>query len=378
MDTKRCRAYIVSLVAVCLLLLSVVSATCPRGFVKAEAAESVVTMHFVDVGQGDASFIELPDGRTALIDAGSRTNSEKLVRYINNLNYNKIDILIITHADSDHCGGAATILENFAVDYVFRPFTLAVTNDFSDDIKLSGVSLSEMQLCNNEDYVQFISLAYQKSKKVFTISSKLVDTVLFSSYYSFRFMYPFGIDGTHFDTGKTEGYKIDYTSDTNEISAVTSLCYYDAAALYMGDADQKAEAEMLERAKSDTAYGSALKSTKVLKVAHHGSKTGTGSEFLNYIKPSHALISCGKDNSYGHPDSAVATRLNSVCGAENVYVTSEVGGVIFKLTDGGDVKVMLATKSPVRVSTVVLCICTVCVGLVILTIILITKRKKEE
>lgn len=335
-------------------------------------------MHFVDVGQGDACFIELSDGRTALIDAGSRTNSEKLVRYINNLNYKKIDLMIITHADSDHCGGAATVLENFAVDYVFRPFTLAVTNAFSDDIKHSGVSLSEMQLCDNEDYIEFISLAYQNSKKVFTISSKLMDTVLFSSYYSFRFMYPFGIEGTHFDTGKTEGYKINYASDTNEISAVTSLCYYDAAALYMGDADQKAEAEILERAKNDTVYDIILKSTKVLKVAHHGSKTGTGSEFLSYINPSHALISCGKDNSYGHPESAVLARLNSVCGAENVYVTSEVGGVIFKLTAGGEVKVMLATKSPVRVSAVFLCICTVCVGLVILTIILITKHKNEE
>lgn len=327
MDTKRCRAYIVSLVAVCFLLLNIVSATCPRSLAKAEAAENLITMHFVDVGQGDASFIELPDGRTALIDAGSRTNSEKLVRYINNLNYKKIDLMIITHVDSDHCGGAATILENFAVDYVFRPFTLAVTNDLSDDIKLSGVSLSEMQLCNNQDYVEFISLAYQKAKKVFTISSKLMDTVLFSSYYSFRFMYPFGIDGTYFNTGKTEGYKINYSSDTNDTSAVISLCYYDAAALYMGDANQKAEAEILERANGDAGYGRVLKNTKLLKVAHHGSKTGTGKEFLTYIKPTYALISCGKDNSYGHPESAVVTRLNSVCGAENVFVTSEVGGV---------------------------------------------------
>ncbi len=263
--------------------------------------EGELRIHFIDVGQGDATLLELPDGKTMLIDGGNEAATVTVMRYLNALNVKTIDYLVVTHTDIDHCGGLDSVVKYKNVGTAYLP-------NASVDV--------------NTEYAQLCA-ALQANGCKQTLSSRSVEIV--GAEYRFSFLYPYTA------TREDEAEK----SDANEESAVIWLDYHGVNALFTGDAPQSME-EILLR---DDALGLFekrrvdLHSIEILKVAHHGSAYSGCAEFLSTIGVRTAVISCGKNNVYGHPSSETLERLESV-GAD-VYRTDESGHVVLTISADG-------------------------------------------
>ncbi|MBU5439670.1 MBL fold metallo-hydrolase [Tissierella sp. MSJ-40] len=246
-------------------------------------------VNFIDVGQGDSTLIEFPNGETCLIDGGPRSSSEDLIDFLKTKKIEKIDYLIGTHPHEDHIGGLPEVLKNFKVEKVYLPNKTANTVIFEDLLK---------EIKKND-------LKIIVGKSGLNIADK---------------------DGIKFDiiAPNNENY-----SNTNNYSIVTKIVYKDFSLLVTGDAERESELEMVEK-------GYDLKS-KVLKVGHHGSSTSSTSEFLEKVNPDYSIISLGKDNSYGHPHKEAIERLEQI--NTKILRTDELGTIVIK-TDGENIEIL--------------------------------------
>lgn len=253
-------------------------------------------VHYIDVGQGDATLIEFDDGKTMLIDCGPKSASEDLVDYIKAQDVEVIDYFLLTHADSDHVGGGVRIFQEFEVANFYRPMTR---------------SLSEAQPA---DYPQHTTLTYDEVIKafyseegatMFYTSSQLQP--LSGDNYTVNFLYP------------DKAY-----SDTNASSAILKIELGSFKFLFMGDASTTEESKLVDK------YGYQLK-CDVLKVGHHGAKTSTGTNLLSHASPYYAVISVG-ENSYGHPSREVQNNLKAF--NVNTYNTLTDGDLCMYIDSG--------------------------------------------
>jgi competence protein ComEC len=246
-------------------------------------------VNFIDVGQGDSTLIEFPNGETCLIDGGPRSSSEDLINFLKTRKIEKIDYLIGTHPHEDHIGGLPEVLKNFKVEKVYLPNKTANTVIFEDLLK--EIEKNDLKII--------------VGKSGLNIADR---------------------DGIKFDiiAPNNENYP-----NTNNYSIVTKIVYKDFSLLVTGDAERESELEMVER-------GYDLKS-KVLKVGHHGSSTSSTSEFLEKVNPDYSIISLGKDNSYGHPHKEVLERLKQI--NTKVLRTDELGTIVIK-TDGKNIEIL--------------------------------------
>jgi len=239
-------------------------------------SSDILSVHFIDVGQGDSIFIELPGGQCMLIDSGEKQYSETVKSYISTLKYEKIDYLVATHPHSDHIGSMSEIVDAFDIDTVYMP-------------KVSH---------NTKTYENLLLSIKNKGLRVTTakagVSVRLTDDL------DFEIVAPVG--ETH--------------SDLNNWSVVLRLVYGNTAFLFTGDAEAASESKITANISAD-----------VLKVGHHGSYTSTSADFLKNVAPNHAVISCGKDNDYGHPHKETLEKLTNAGVA--VYRTDLSGSIIF-------------------------------------------------
>lgn len=296
-------------------------------------------VHFIDVGQGDCSFIELPDGKTMLIDAGQEEYGKQVVKYIKKLGYDKIDYLVATHADSDHVGGLSKVIESLDVSVVYRPFTI------SNCVKVKGFQDELLELFQNDEtfnamengevYAKFLKSAYNetcgdKLSEIRICSDK--ETIISDSEqnpYMIKFFMPYG--ETEFSTTRiTSGYAVKEQSGDNETSAVIEIISDGHKYLFTGDMTTAGEKDLIEN--MSLADAEMLSCVSVLKVAHHGSNSSTSAEFLALVKPTSSVIMVGKDNDYGLPASEVITRLQNI--ATTVYRTDELGTIIVEEKQG--------------------------------------------
>lgn len=247
---------------------------------EAPLSGSELEVHFIDVGQGDCTFILLPDGKTMLIDAGNNSDGEKVVGYIKNLGVTGIDYLIGTHPHADHIGGMDTVIANFDIGEIFMPQITTDTKTFED--VLDAIDAKNLTVT-----------AAKNGVNIFNNGESTADIIAPNS--------------TFYDS-------------LNDYSAVVMLKYRNSSFLFMGDAEETSEKEITENVSAD-----------VLKVGHHGSSTSSGMEFLRRVCPKYAVISCGEGNSYSHPHSETLERLESLNVA--VYRT-DLGGSIICRTDG--------------------------------------------
>ena len=208
--------------------------------------KGMLNVHFLDVGQGDSIFIELPDEKTMLIDAGENYHGEGIKNYIGDCGYSKIDYLVATHPHADHIGSMAYIVRNMDIGSVYMPKAAA----------------------NTKTYENLLESISDKGLKI--TSAKAGLTIAEEGDYTINVVAPVTID----------------EDNLNNSSAVIKLTYKDNTFLFTGDAEKKE----LETINSDI-------SADVLKVGHHGSTTSTTEEFLDEVKPSYAVISAGEDNS---------------------------------------------------------------------------------
>lgn len=223
--------------------------------------ENPLRVHFIDVGQGDCSLIQCPDGTTILIDGGRIWTYPFLIDYLRNAGVEKIDLVVASHPHSDHYGALIPVIKAFPVGTILDPgkeHTTELYQRYLETVKsLPGVEFK-------------LARAGQK--------------------YSFG-----GVE-----------VLIVHPSDRlpahpNDASIVLKLTYGNVSFLFTGDAERAAEMEMMSRRGN-------LRST-VLKVGHHGSRTSTGSTFLSRVSPRAAVISAAENNSYGHPHPEVMRRL---------------------------------------------------------------------
>lgn len=251
----------------------------------------VLTVHFIDVGQGDSAFIELPNGETMLIDAGEAAEGDNVVTYIFSRGYDTVDHIVASHPHDDHIGGMSDVLNNFTVKHFY--LTEAVGNSSGYENMLSAIDENG------------VSVGYVTAGDVIIDEDDL----------SVEVVAPETVE----------------CGSLNDTSIVIKLIYKDSIFLFTGDAEKYEEDNIRTNIKCD-----------VLKVGHHGSSTSTSPNFLKKTEPTYAVISAGLFNSYGHPTektlSALAER------GIKTYRTDLQGTVIFS-SDGTNITV---NKDPVE------------------------------
>lgn len=221
-------------------------------------------IYFIDVGQGDSTLIVTPKNKKILIDGGEgRTNV--LFQYLLDRRINKIDYIIISHFDSDHCNGLIEIIEKMRVENI----------------------VMSKQSKESEEYKKILEIIKQKNIKVSSVKAE--DKIIIEKNLYTKILNP--------------AEKFEF-QDLNNNAIVAKLVYKNFSMLFTGDIE-KAEENLAKKYKNE------LKST-ILKVAHHGSKTSTSEEFLKYVEPQIALIGVGENNKFGHPNQITIEKLKNI------------------------------------------------------------------
>jgi competence protein ComEC len=244
---------------------------------------------FLDIGQGDAIFIESPSGKQMLIDGGKNKKIVSELGKIMPFGDRTIDIVLETHPDSDHIGGLPEVFARYAVELFIEP---GVESESSLDEELHS------------------RVAAEKSERLLARTGQVID---FGDGAKLVVLFP------NRDVSNWE---------TNDASVVTKLVYGDKSFLLTGDSGVKTENLLLGFAKE-------FLDVDVLQAGHHGSRTSTSLSFAQAASPLFGIISAGKDNTYGHPHIEVLNILNKV-GAE-IHGTAEEGTVVFE-TDGENLR----------------------------------------
>lgn len=240
----------------------------------------MLTVHYLDIGQGDSIFIELPTDEAMLIDASISAYGNGIADYIKERGYDKIDYLVATHPHADHIGGMRKVIQNLEIGKIYMPKATATTKTYKN-------LLTEIQ---------------DKGLKINT--AKAGETIYEDEELGIYILAP-----------NSEKY-----DDLNNYSAVIRIVYGDRAFLFMGDAENLAEKEITAQVKAD-----------VLKLGHHGSSTSTSKKFLKKVNPIAAVASCGADNEYGHPHKETVELLKK----ENIeFYRTDTMGTIIAISDG--------------------------------------------
>ena len=252
-------------------------------------------INFVDVGQGDSTFIITPKNKTILIDGGgSNTGSfdvgeNTLLPYVLDKGYNKIDFMIISHFDSDHVGGLLTILEEIKVEKIL-------------------IAKQEEQ---SENYKRFLNIV--KEKNIPVIIGKEGDKINIEKDLYLDILFP-------------ESEQIEENMINNN-SLVFNMHYNNFSMLFTGDIEEIAEKRIIEITNK-----SRLKAD-IIKVPHHGSKTSSTRELLEIVLPKIALIGVGKDNLFGHPSSETIDKLDEL--EIKTYRTDINGEIMINVNKSG-------------------------------------------
>lgn len=255
--------------------------------------EKKLKLYFVDVGQGDCTYLKTPSGKNILIDGGGNRDKEKydvgkkvLLPYLLDRRVKKLDYIIVSHFDADHAQGLEAVIQN---------------------IKVKNIIVCK-QASDSALYQEIIKLC--KKKKVNIITVKRGQTIKIDKYVHFEILHPGDImldDGKGGLNANAIVAKM-YCTIKNKTTTI----------MFTGDIEEKAEEELVK------IYGDKLKAD-ILKVAHHGSKTSSTAEFLKCVSPKIALIGVGKGNTFGHPNSGVLARLEDI--NAKIYRTDKLGEI---------------------------------------------------
>lgn len=259
-----------------------------------------VEVYFFDVGQGDSILVKYidtddsdgDDSASMLVDAGDTNCGTKVRSYLSEAGVDKLTYFVCTHPDADHIGGAASVVSNIPIttEVVWGPNCKKDTktyNNLINEISYRSYKYMMPELCR---------------------------------------IYPLGGAEVVF-FGPTEEY-----DDTNDNSLVCTVRYKDSSLLLTGDCSEAEENDMLD----EYSQSLSILDVDILKVAHHGSQSASRRPFLDAVSPSYAVISCGIDNSYGHPNQSVLERLTDT--GATIYRTDELGSIICTMNGTHDYK----------------------------------------
>lgn len=253
-------------------------------------SDGYLRVHFIDVGQGDSILIQAGE-HAMLVDAGTNESGGTVTDYLHSLNLTKLDYLIGTHPHEDHIGGLDDVILSFDIGTVIMPDVSHTTRTYEDVLD----ALLEKNL---------------------TVSSPQPGEAFSLGDASFNILSP----------SAEIAAEAQEAGDLNNLSVGIRLVYGSTAFVLCGDAESVSEEAMVQS-------GLPLKAD-VLKAGHHGSSTSTCGSFLDAVDPDYAVISCGKDNSYGHPHQETLDRLHAA--GVSVFRTDEQGTVI-AVSDGASI-----------------------------------------
>lgn len=245
----------------------------------------LLKVHYLDVGQGDSIFVELPNNETMLIDAAESYQSENIINYLKNLNYQKIDYVIGTHPHTDHIGGLKDIINTFEIGKIYMPKVVSTT----------------------KTYESLLMAIKDKNLKINTAKAgtSIIDT---------------------------DALKINILAPNNSIytelnnySVVTKITYGTTKFLFMGDAEKLSENEIKENVTAD-----------VIKIGHHGSNTSSSIDFIKKVNAKYGIISVGLNNKYNLPKEETITNWEN--SGTKIYLTS-TNGTIRASSDGTNIKI---------------------------------------
>ena len=271
------------LLAACLLLL--LAAALKQGALadllrRPLKHEAGFAMHMIDVGQGQALLLTC-GGQTAMVDAGPADTSRQVVDHLLKEGVRRLDYLFVTHPHSDHFGGVKRVLETVGADVLIIPEYLSEEAALTTAGDWIGKTATQIAVTHTND-------RYTLGDAVITV------------------LHP------------EAGNGID---DMNDLSLVLLVEYAGRRLLITGDLTEQEESSL-----------PAIGPVDVLQVAHHGSYTSSTKAFLEDVRPRYALISCGKNNEYGHPHNVVIARLEDV--GARIYRTDEDGTLLVRILEG--------------------------------------------
>lgn len=254
--------------AIIVIILGVLSSFLDESFISEnfltvrEDTEGLLNIYYLDVGQGDATYINIGNF-DILIDAGSKSEKEKLIEQLEELNIDDFEMVIATHPHEDHIGGMEVIFERYNVKEFYMPKVTHTSKVFENMITA---------VANEGIKVKII-----KDEMTFNLGN-----------------------GAHIDVYSPmyESY-----SNLNDYSPIMKLTFGENSFIFTGDAEAPVELEVVEK------YGDYLKAD-VLKFGHHGSSTSSTEEFIQAIDPKYGVISSGDNNMYGHPHKEVLSLID--------------------------------------------------------------------
>lgn len=245
----------------------------------------LLKVHYLDVGQGDSIFVELPNNETMLIDAAESYQSENIINYLKNLNYQKIDYVIGTHPHTDHIGGLKDIINTFEIGKIYMPKVVSTTKTY------------ESLLMAIKDKNLKINTAKAGTSIIDTDTLKIKILAPNNSIYT----------------------------ELNNYSVVTKITYGTTKFLFMGDAEKLSENEIKENVTAD-----------VIKIGHHGSNTSSSIDFIKKVNAKYGIISVGLNNKYNLPKEETITNWEN--SGTKIYLTS-TNGTIRASSDGTNIKI---------------------------------------
>lgn len=251
---------------------------------------SGIRFDFIDADQSDCTLITTPNGKRILVDTGMIDKAPDILGFLEEAKVKSIDYLILTHPHSDHIGGAPEIMTVYDVGCIIMPDAAETGSSF--DKLLAAIENERKGGC---------------------------------SVYEARVNDVYMVDGCKL---KIHGPVSTDDEELNNSSVIMTLKYNDFTALFSGDAEAVAEEAVLKNG--------ANIDCDLMKIGHHGSSTSSTAEFLDAATPKVGIISCGRDNAYGHPHSEVIKSLESR--GIRYYVTADSGDISV-ISDGKDYSV---------------------------------------
>lgn len=245
-------------------------------------------VHFIDIGQGDATLIVYDDFHI-LIDGGNNGSETILLDYLQQVGVDDLEMVIATHPDADHIGGLPEVLEKYRVHLIIDSGEPHTSQTYKAYLKqVQAQQAAGAQYLEDDDLMFYLAD---------DITLEIIET------------------------GDDNG-------DRNNNSVVAKLSYGDIDFLFTGDMESSTEQKILARDLE----------AEILKAGHHGSKTSSSLAFLQEVQPEVVVISAGKNNSYGHPHQTLLDRLYRY--TDEIYVTYEMGTIIVS-TDGEGYEISL-------------------------------------
>lgn len=241
-----------------------------------------LSVHIIDVGQGDCILIKTPEDKNILIDGGDENCYKFIKTYLKLHKVKKLDIVIATHFDKDHIGSLDEVINNFNVKKIYTP----------------------NQKCDSSHYDNLVKSCQNKNLKINYLTKD--DFIKVDNNININILSP------------------SYIQDNSNLNSIVfNLKYKYMDFLFTGDCEETNELEMINSFE--------LNDIDFLKVAHHGSSSSSTEDFIKEISPSIAAISCGYKNQYGHPHKSTLDTLKKY-GAKTIR--TDINGDLVFYSDG--------------------------------------------